>query len=172
MALLARRSDFTPPPSTFAQQAIPITSVLIASLLPLLPYVATVPLLPPLGFMVALAWRLLRADLWPLWVALPLGLFDDLFSGAPLGSAMALWTISFVAIDLIDRRLVWRDQWQDWSIAAGFLALYLLGALALADVTGGATPLRLLSPQLALSVLLFPMVMRIATHLDRARFGR
>jgi len=172
MTLLARRSEFTPPPSSLAQQAIPVASVMLASLTPLIPAVVTAPIVPPMGFLVLIAWRLLRNDLWPLWAALPLGFFDDLFSGAPLGTAMALWTATFIAIDLIDRRFVWRDHWQDWSIAIGAIACYLVIALAIADATGGATPLPLLSPQVALSVLVFPMVMRAVARLDRWRFGR
>ena len=50
---------------------------------------------------------------------LPLGLFDDLVSGQPLGSAMLLWTLCFLAIDVLEQRLVWRDFWQDWLIAVG-----------------------------------------------------
>lgn len=172
MALLARRSGFEPPPSSFAQQAIPASSVMLASLAPLIPYVATAPVMPPFGYMMLIGWRLLRNDLWPVWAALPLGFFDDLFSGAPLGSAMALWTISFIVIDMIDQRFVWRDHWQDWSIAAAAIALYLMSALAFANITGGGTPLALLSPQVALSVFIFPMITRITAMLDRLRIGR
>lgn len=173
MALLARRSGFTPPPSIFAQQAIPVGSVMLASLLTsLMPFIATAPVIPPLGFMLLLGWRLLRNDLWPVWAALPLGFFDDLFNGAPLGSAMALWTIAFVVVDAVDRRFVWRDHWQDWIIAAAAIALYLIAALLIANLAGGATPLHLLSPQIALAVLAFPIIMRVTAVLDRWRIGR
>jgi rod shape-determining protein MreD len=145
---------------------------MIASLAPLLPEIATAPVLPPFGFMMLLAWRLLREDLWPVWVALPLGLFDDIFSGQPLGSAMALWTIAFLAIDLIDSQLVWRDYWQDWGIAALAIASELILALGIAHITGGATPVVFLAPQIAVSALLFPMVARACGVLDRFRLAR
>jgi rod shape-determining protein MreD len=172
MALTARRTDFTPPPSGFLQLAIPAASVMIASLMTLLPYIATAPLMPPFGFLMMLSWRLLRNDLWPVWAALPLGLFDDMFSGSPIGTAMALWTMTFIAIDLIDRRFVWRDHWQDWSIAAAAISLYLIGALAIETMTGGGTPVFMLTPQVVFSILVFPLMSRIAAGLDRLRLGR
>ena len=89
MALLPRRDRFAPPPTAFEQQLIPVVSVLLASLVPLLPMIASTPVVPPFGFMMLLSWRLMRNDLWPVWAALPLGLFDDMFSGAPIGTAAA-----------------------------------------------------------------------------------
>lgn len=116
-----------------------------------------------------LAWRLMRNDLWPVWAALPLGIFDDLFSGAPIGAAAALWTMSFIAIDAIDRRFVWRDHLQDWGIAIAFVAAYLVMALGL---SGGGLPLAMLLPQIVFSALLFPVIARTAAMLDRWRLGR
>ena len=169
MALLPRRDRFAPPPTAFEQQLIPVVSVMLASLAPLLPVIANTPFLPPFGFMMLLSWRLIRNDLWPVWAAVPLGGFDDLFSGAPIGTAMALWTMSFIAIDAIDRRWVWRDHLQDWSIAVAFVAVYLLLALGL---SGGGLPLTMLLPQIALSALLLPGVTRITAMMDRWRLGR
>jgi hypothetical protein len=97
MALLPRRDRFAPPPTAFEQQLIPVVSVMLGSLAPLLPMIVTSPIVPPFGFMMLLGWRLLRNDLWPVWAALPLGAFDDLFSGAPIGTAMSLWTVTFIA---------------------------------------------------------------------------
>ena len=169
MALLYRRDRFAPPPSAFEQQLIPVLSVMLASLAPLLPMIATMPILPPLGFMTLLGWRLLRNDLWPVAAALPLGAFDDLFSGAPIGTAMALWTMAFFAIDAIDRRFVWRDQLQDWGIAAVAIAAYILSAVAL---TGAHAPLWVLAVQLTVATLLFPLISRLAAMLDRWRFAQ
>jgi rod shape-determining protein MreD len=169
MALLPRRDRFAPPPTAFEQQLIPVVSVFVASLAPLLPMISTAPTLPPLGFMMLLGWRLLRNDIWPVWAALPLGLFDDLFSGAPIGTAMALWTMTFVAIDAIDRRFVWRDHLQDWGIAILFIASYLPLA---GWLSGGSAPIWALAPQLILSVLLFPIISRTTAMLDRWRLGR
>lgn len=173
MALIPRRTEFSPPPGTFVQQAIPAITVLFASLVvALFPYIATAPVMPPLGFLMLLAWRLLRSDIWPVWGALPLGFFDDMCSGAPIGTAMALWTMTFIAIDLIDRRFVWRDHWQDWAIAAIAIASFLLLSLAFETFAGGGTPIVLLLPQMAFSILTFPFMSRIAATFDRWRLGR
>ncbi len=169
MALLPRRDRFAPPPTAFEQQLIPVVSVLLASLAPLLPMIANTPVVPPLGFMILLGWRLMRNDLWPVWAALPLGLFDDLFSGAPIGTAAALWTMSFIAIDAIDRRFVWRDHLHDWGIAVAFVAAYLVLALWL---SGGGLPLVMLLPQIIFTALLFPVIARTTAMLDRWRLGR
>ena len=167
MPLIGRRSAFAPPPTKFERQLVPVLSVLLASLTPLFPIIATAPILPPFGFMMMLAWRLLRADLWPAWVALPLGLFDDLFSGQPIGSAMALWTIALLMIDLLDTRMLWRDHWQDWGIAAGAIALELLLALVIAHAPNSAWAIDLIIPQIVISVLVFPLVARSCAALDR-----
>ena len=169
MALLPRRDRFVPPPTSFEQQLIPVASVLLASLAPLLPMIATAPVVPPFGFMMLLGWRLLRNDLWPVWAALPLGAFDDLFSGASIGTAMALWTMAFIAIDAIDRRFIWRDHFQDWGIAVIFIAVYLLLAMLM---NSAHAPLYVTMPQLVFAALLFPIVARVAGLLDRWRFGR
>lgn len=68
-----------------------VASILAGSLVTLLPVVATVPFLPPFGLLMFLGWRLLRPGALPVWAAAPLGLFDDLVSGQPLGSAVLLW---------------------------------------------------------------------------------
>ena len=63
-----------------------------ASLLAALPIVSTSGWYPDFGFLVLIAWRLLRADAWPAWWAAPLGLVNDLFTGHPIGLSVALWT--------------------------------------------------------------------------------
>ena len=172
IALTRRRNSFTPPPGTVERRATPIVATMLASLAPLLPFVMTEPLLPPLGLMTFLAWRLLRNDVWPLWAGLPLGLWDDLFSGQPLGTAMAGWTMILLALDGVDRRLPWREFNQDWGIAALAVIGQLLLALLLARVTGGDTSPLLLLPQIAIAILAYPLVTRACATLDRWRFAR
>ena len=100
---------FAPEPSPTAAWAIPAASIVAGSLITIVPLVATFPVLPPLGLMVLLAWRLLRPDTVRIWSPLPFGFFDDLVSGQPLGSAILLWTVSFLIVDLLDQRLMSRD---------------------------------------------------------------
>jgi len=86
-------------------RTVPVATVLIASALPLmLPLVASSPVLPPLGLLFFLCWQLLRTEMWPVWIGLPLGLWDDLFSGAPIGTAVFLWTAASIAIAYLSQR--------------------------------------------------------------------
>lgn len=138
----------------------------------LVPIVADTPMLPPFGLLMLLAWRLMRPEYWPVWAAAPFGLFDDLLSGQPPGSGVLLWSLIFLAIEAVDRRLVWRDYWQDWLIAAAGIAFALGGAVLLVLFSGGGGGLALIVPQLVISVLLYPLVARIASRLDRWRLDR
>jgi rod shape-determining protein MreD len=115
---------------------------------------------------------LLRGDIWPLWMGLPLGLWDDLFSGQPIGSAMSGWTAILLVLDFLDRRTPFRDHRQDWILASMMIASYLCFALTIAWLTGGATSPVVLLPQIVLSALLFPLIARVCAALDRWRSPR
>ena len=164
-----------PPPERFAPSAprwqrigVPVASVLIGSLVTIVPVIALNPVLPPFGLLVLLGWRLLRPELFPIWAAAPFGLFDDCVSGQPLGSAVLLWTVSFFAIELFDTRLVWRDFWQDWMIAALAISFCLIGGRLIASPIAAHVDTMLLV-QILLSVLLFPLIARLVAWLDRKR---
>jgi rod shape-determining protein MreD len=172
MLPLKRRTQFTPPPTALEAQLVPVISTMVGSMVVLAPNIATEPLLPPFGLMVFLGWRLLRGDIWPLWMGLPLGLWDDLFSGQPIGTAMCGWTAIMLALDYLDRRTPFRDHRQDWMLAGLAIAGYLLFALAIAWVTGGVTSPVTLIPQMLLSALLFPLIARVCAALDRWRSPR
>lgn len=150
---------------------VPVVSTMAGSMLATLPYVAQAPLLPPFGLLMLLAWRLLRPELWPAWVALPLGAFDDLMSGQPLGSAMTLWTIIFLVLDMTDNRAVWRDYWHDLLSAGVAIAFCLAGGWAVIAFASGAGNILTLAPQYVLSLLCMPMAMRLAARFDRYRLA-
>lgn len=156
--------------SRWALMAIPTASILIGSLSPLLPSISTYPLAPPIGLLMLLGWRTLVRDLWPAWAAIPLGLFDDLFSGQPMGSAMLLWTLIFLTFDIFDRWMMWRDYRQDWAISAALIALVLSLSLGIANLAGGSTPILLIFPQILISILAFPLAVRVCALLDRLRW--
>jgi rod shape-determining protein MreD len=172
MLPLKRRSSFTPPPTALEAQAVPVVTTMIASLSVLLPTVAVEPLMPPFGLMVFLGWRLLRNNIWPLWMGLPLGLWDDLFSGQPIGTAMCGWTAIMLVLDSLDRRTPFRDHRHDWMLSGSLIAGYLLFALFIARITGGATSPIALVPQMLLSALLYPLAARLCAALDRWRSPR
>ena len=160
------RSRIGRAPSSAQRQGVPIAATMIGSMTPLLPIIATAPVMPPWGLLVLIAWRMLHRNLWPVWMGLPLGMFDDIFSGQPLGSAMMLWTLALLGLDLLDRRMVWREFRQEWSIAGGLIVAMLLVQLLISYASGGATNPLLLVPQMLVSILAFPLVARACAALD------
>jgi rod shape-determining protein MreD len=157
---------YTPALSVKAR-AVPIVSTMAGSLAPLLlPVIAQAPILPPFGLMTLLAWRLLRPGFWAVWAPLPLGFFDDLASGQPVGSAMLSWTAAFLAIEASERSVLWRDYLQDWLVAAAAIAGCLLAGYAFALFAGGRAPILAIMPQLLAAILLFPAVARLCARLD------
>jgi len=141
-------------------------SVVLGSMMTLLPVVATVPFLPPFGLMMLLGWRLVRGDAMKVWMPVPLGFVDDMLSGQPLGSAMVLWTLAILMVDVLDTRLVWRDFWQDWLIASGAIAMVLVGGRLIAVPFSAHVDTALLL-QIVVSAALFPVIARFCAWLDR-----
>ena len=150
----------------------PVGSTVAGSLTMALPIVAQVPAMPPFGLLMALAWRLRRPEMWPAWIALPLGLADDLIGGAALGTGALLWTATFLLIDVADHRPMWRDHWLDWALAGLALQFCALGSWASAAWTGGggAGPW-LIVPQTILAFLCFPIVARLCARIDGWRLA-
>lgn len=150
---------------------IPIISVLFGSMLTAMPFFPEGPLLPPLGFMIFLGWRLMRPGLWPVWAGLPFGLFDDLFSGQPFGSAALLWSLTMLAMEVVDFRIFWRDHLRDWLIAAIAISGIVFFGYLFASVSHHKPDATILLPQLMLSILTFPLVVRFCSQLDRWRLA-
>jgi len=149
-------------------RAIPWVSVMLGSCVTAIPLIATVPLLPPVGLLMLLSWRLLARFSLRHWAAGPLGLFDDLVSGQPLGSAVLLWSTSFLLIEMIEARLVFRDFWQDWLIAGGAIAFCLLLGRFVAVPVGAHVDAVLLA-QIVITAMLFPLTARLVAWIDRKR---
>lgn len=152
--------------STLKMLAIPISSVVFCSMATTMPILTAQPLLPPLGFMMMLAWRLMRPGLLPVWSGMLFGLMDDVFSGQPFGSAGLLWSLSMLIIEIIDSRAIWRDHIQDWLIASALIVAVLLGGLWIAGLAHAAPDATVLLPQIIVSILLYPLVVRICARLD------
>jgi len=149
-------------------RAAPAISIMAGSLITILPVITTFPILPPFGLLMLLGWRLLRAETVPVWMPLPLGLFDDLLSGQPMGSSMLLWTITVLAIDILDLRLVWRDFWQDWGLwVAGIAFCLIAGRLIATPVAAHVDTVLLL--QILVSIMLYPLVARLCAWIERKR---
>lgn len=151
---------------------VPIASTIIACLLSLLPIVMTTPVLPDLAFVTLLAWRLLRPEMWTARTALALGLFNDIVAGHPIGQSMALWTITFLALDLFDSRALYRDFWLDWMLAALLITFSIVGDWYIGTWMGSSAGLHVMTPQIVVAILCFPAVARLVVALDNWRLAR
>lgn len=158
--------------SPLRAQIVPYASILIASILPALALAGTMPVAPPLGFLMLLAWRMVRPGLLPLWVGLPLGAFDDLFSGQPFGSAILLWSLTMLVLEFLEERFPWRGFWQDWFTASLAILLYLLAAMAASGTMPSIFHLVASGPQALLSILLYPIIALMVAALDKFRLSR
>jgi rod shape-determining protein MreD len=151
---------------------LPWLTILLGSLTPWLPVIASAPVLPPFGFLMMLAWRLLRPGLLPLWAGMPLGFFDDLYSGQPIGSGVLLFSVTLIVIEVVEARFPWRNFWLDWLMAAAIITTYLVIAALLSGGVDGFVQLVVRVPQLVVSLVLYPLMARLVAMLDRMRLMR
>ena len=159
---------FAPPLPPGRARVVPWATVMAGSLATIAPVVASLPLMPPMGLVMLLTWRLLaRFSLRP-WAGAPLGLFDDIVSGQPIGASMLLWSVVMIGIDLVEQRLIFRDFWQDWLIA-GAAITFCLTVGRLVALPLGAHVDGVLLAQIVMSILLFPVTARLVAWIDRKR---
>ena len=158
--------------SPWRANSVHYISILIGSLLPLFALADVMPIMPPVGYITFLAWRMMRPGLLPLWVGVPLGAFDDLFSGQPFGSAILLWSVTMIVLEMIETRFPWRGFWQDWFTAGLGIALYIIAAMVVSGATLTVSLALAIVPQIVLSVLLYPLFARAIAWLDRFRLSR
>lgn len=148
---------------------LPWLSIILASMASFSPIIASAPIMPPLAYLMLLGWRMMRPGMLPVWAGLPLGLVDDLYSGQPFGSGILLWSISMLAMEIIDERFLWRSFAQDWLAASLLTTGYLTACAVLAGfVTGYPLPF-VIVPQVLMSVMFFPVVTGVIALLDRVR---
>lgn len=152
--------------------AVPWGSIMLAAILPFFFLTAAIPLMPPLALLFLLGWRLVRPGVLPVWAGLPLGLWADLFGGQPFGFSALLFSLSLLAIELLESRFPWRDFVQDWATAA----LSILAYVGFGAVFSGAdvrpVTLAAVAPQALLTVLAYPIVARMIAALDTIRLLR
>jgi rod shape-determining protein MreD len=151
---------------------VPAATVIAASFLSALPIVSTSGWYPDFGFIVFTSWRLLRSDPWPAWWAAPLGLVNDLFTGYPIGFSIALWSATMLALDLIDRRTMWRDYWIEWVLAAVLLAMDQWLQWRVAAIVGARVAFAMMLPPLVIAICIFPFSAWLVSRIDAWRLGR
>lgn len=152
--------------------AIPAISVVVASLTSLLPILSSNGWWPDAGLLMLIGWRLLRADAWPAWLAAPLGLIHDLLTGSPLGLSVALWPFFMLAMDVIDRRTMWRDYWIEWLLASLFIAAAETAQWQVAAWSGAPVRFAAVAPSILVAIFCYPIAALIVARLDHWRMGR
>jgi rod shape-determining protein MreD len=172
---LASGRDATPrrpinrAPLPWLAAGLPWASIMAMSLVTFSPVIASAPVMPPLALMTLLGWRMLRPSFLPIWAGLPLGAWDDLYSGQPFGSAIVLWSATMLAMDVIDERFLWRGFRQDWLVAAALLSIYLVLSSGIAGLAAGYPLPLTIGPQWLMTIVLFPVVNRLVAQFDRLR---
>lgn len=159
-------------PSPLLAGAVLYGSIIIASWLPTFFVTASMPLLPPFGYLLLVAWRLMRPGTLPSWVGFPLGAFDDLVSGQPFGSAILLWSLTMLIFEWIEARFPWRGFLQDWMASAIAAGSYIILSIAVSGATLSLPLLVASTPQLLLSMALYPIIAAMVALLDRFRLIR
>jgi rod shape-determining protein MreD len=154
------------------REYVPIVSTILASLLALLPIIVSSPVIPDFAFLMLIAWRLLRPEMW---------------GPGRRASARACSTTRRRATRSASR---WRfgrcSSSSSTSSTAGSVPRLLDGladrrrcdhAYIFADwyigtLMGNQADFSVMLPQLAASVLAFPVVARFVLLLDRWRLAR
>jgi rod shape-determining protein MreD len=151
---------------------VPAASVVVAILFSALPIVSETGWFPDFGFLMLIAWRLLRGDVWPSWWAAPLGLVNDLIAGSPVGLSVSVWTASMLALDLLDRRTVWRDYWIEWALASLLILFEEAAEWQISAWMAAPVPFSFMFPPLLISIAAFPVAAWVVGRLDHWRLGR
>lgn len=159
-------------PLPLLANSLPYLSIMLGSLAPQFLISAEMPIVPPLGFMMLLGWRLMRPGLLPQWAGALLGAFDDLFSGQPFGCAILLWSLAMLVVELVETRFPWLGFWQDWITAGLTTATYILLAMLFSGAPITGPMLAITVPQMLAAVILYPGIARLVAWLDRLRLMR
>ena len=170
-AALTGRTRLGRDPAPYAPY-VPAASIVVASFLSALPIISMSGWYPDFGYLVLISWRLLRADPFPPWWAAPLGLVNDLFTGNLIGFSVTLWAATMLALDLIDRRTMWRDYWIEWVLAAVLLTIDQWLQWRLARLLGADVPFLAMVPAIVISICVFPLSAWIVSRIDAWRLRR
>jgi rod shape-determining protein MreD len=77
-----------------------------------------------------------------------------------------------LALDLIDRRTMWRDYWIEWVLAAVLIAINEWLQWRLAALIGARLPFTAMLSPLAISICIFPVSAWLVSRIDSWRLGR
>ena len=77
-----------------------------------------------------------------------------------------------LALDLIDRRTMWRDYWIEWGLAAVLIAIDEWLQWEIAKAVGADVPFTMMVPALVISICAFPLSAWLVSRVDAWRLGR
>jgi rod shape-determining protein MreD len=77
-----------------------------------------------------------------------------------------------LALDLIDRRTLWRDYWIEWVVAAVLIAIDEWLQWRVAETAAGSLPFTAVVPPLVISICVFPAFAWLVSRIDAWRLGR
>ena len=77
-----------------------------------------------------------------------------------------------LALDLIDRRTMWRDYWIEWVLAAVLIAIDEWLQWRVAGLVDAAPPISHMAPPFVISVCMFPAFAWVVARVDAWRLGR
>lgn len=158
--------------SPFFVFLVPIASILLGSILPFFLIAGDYPIIPPLGYMMLLAWRFMRPELMPVWAGIPLGLFDDIFNAEPMGWSLMTWSLTLLVFYSLDDFFPWRGFIVNWVLGAVFAVLYIsFGAIVANHGIDGELLIAII-PQMLLAILAFPLFSLLVARLDELRLTR
>ena len=158
-------------PRAGAQHYPPVT-IIIATILMLIPSTLPGSWWPNLALLTLIAWRIRRSDAFPHWWAVPFGLFYDLVAGHPIGLSIVTFTLAMIVADLSDLRLRWRSHWTEWAVAVVLVLIAESLEWLVATIVGARAPYDTIVPPVAISALLFPLIAILIEKLDDFRLRR
>ena len=77
-----------------------------------------------------------------------------------------------LALDLIDRRTMWRDYWIEWVLAAVLIAIDQGLQWRVAQAAGAAPDISRMVPPTIISICMFPVFAWLISRIDAWRLGR
>ena len=77
-----------------------------------------------------------------------------------------------LALDLIDRRTMWRDYWTEWALAALLIAISEWLQWRVAALVGARIEFSKMVPAIIVSICVFPLTAWLVSRLDAWRLGR
>lgn len=154
-------------PGEHLLRIVPVLSVLAAIIAMAAPIPMAWGVLPQLPLLFVMVWARLAPRLMPPPVVLMLGILTDLVVATPLGVHAALLTAAAIAVRLTEVRTETHSLFLDWIFATLIIFVANLLGWQMLGFTGLEAPLLPIMVQAGLTILTWPIVVRIAARIQR-----